>query len=109
MTTLQLNTQNIQNMESIAINFNNDFVEYISNIITHLSPQPKIFLINNGTVQIECGEEHSRYLEIEITPEYKMSIFKITANGNNILKNFRNVKHSYLEKIKEEIKTFYAK
>lgn len=64
-----------------SITFSNDFVKKIKEICQELEYQPEIFPNFRGNIQLEYEEENGKYLEIEITPNMKMNIFKIDEDG----------------------------
>lgn len=75
----------------------------IISLLKSLKQQPEIFIIGDGSIQLEYGNSQSgNYLEFCITPENKMDVYKV-KNG---------VKHEEcdavfdLNRIEEEIKCF---
>lgn len=75
----------------------------VISLLKSLKQQPEIFIIGDGSIQLEYGNSQSgNYLEFCITPENKMDVYKV-KNG---------VKHEEcgavfdLNHIEEEIKCF---
>lgn len=62
--------------EDENITFSNDFIQKIKKICQELEYQPEIFPNYHGNIQLEY-EENEKYLEFEIMPSMKMSVFKI--------------------------------
>ena len=65
-----------------SISFTEKFTKDIGNLLYVLKFQPEIFPNYRGNIQLEYEEKNGKYLEIEITPDMKMKIFKIDADGN---------------------------
>lgn len=87
-----------------VVTFSNDFIKSIANILMDLKHQPEIFPTFSGNVQLEY-EDSEKYLEIEINPELKMSLFKIDKNGNEDKSTGINLD---VNKINEELDWFYG-
>lgn len=64
-----------------SIIFSSAFTKKVGEILNNISKQPKIFPNFRGNIQLEYEQENGKYLEIEITPNMKMNIFKIDENG----------------------------
>ena len=107
-------TRNLNKLEQItslklkddgSITFSSDFTKMISEILISLKYQPEIFPNFRGNIQLEYEEDNGKYLEIEITPDMKMNLFKIDECGNEFESDdFYDID---MEKIKNEVNIFY--
>lgn len=88
------------------ITFSNDFVKKVGEILKCIRHQPEIFPNLKGNIQLEYEEESGKYLEIEITPDMKMNIFKIDEDGRESEnEDFLDV---HLDEINKEVNAFYG-
>lgn len=98
--------QDLQLGEDGSITFSEDFIGKISDLLFSINCQPKIFPNFRGNIQFEYEEDNGKYLEIEITPDMKMNIFKIDAEGNEFENDdFFDVD---LDVITREVNDFYG-
>lgn len=86
-----------------ACGFSEEFIEFVSNILVHLEIQPDVFPLQNGNIVLEFGNVKNKYLEIIISPQKQMNIYKKDGMGNT-------EKHSHipysLEFINHELMLF---
>ena len=89
------------------IRFSSEFIKKISSILYSLKRQPEVFPNFLGNIQLEFidNKNEEKYLEIEITPDLKMNIFKIDEYGQE----YENDEYIDLDIdiINEEILNFY--
>lgn len=91
--------------EDESITFSDDFIKKIGNILNSISNQPEIFPNFRGNIQLEYEEENGKYLEIEITPNMKMNIFKIDEDGTeHENEDFFDIS---IDEINKEVNAFY--
>lgn len=102
----KLNSFNNLNLGE-GIVFPQSFTNKIAAILCKLDKQPEVFPNFLGNIQLEFKDESnsSKYLEIEITPEMKMNIFKIDGDGNE--SEDENYVNFNIDKVKEEVSEFY--
>lgn len=108
MPTLHSNIAKLhafKKLDSTVASFGTDFLASIECILKELPYQPEIFPTYQGTVQLEYEKTSGKYLEIEITPENAMSIFKISDTGEETEENYEK---SDIKKIVKEVCTFYG-
>lgn len=96
--------QNIRLGDDESVTFSEDFIDKLFNLVLSIKHQPEIFPNARGNIQLEY-EDNIKYLEIEITPDMKMNIFKIDADGNEYENDdFLDIN---IEVIIKEINEFY--
>lgn len=83
-----------------AKSFSNDFIEFISSVIMNFEIQPDIFPLQNGSIVLEFGNVKNKYLEIAISPEKRIDIYKKDGTGNNVKRS--NIPYN-LNFIKQEV------
>lgn len=89
-----------------SIIFSTDFIKKVGEILNNISNQPEIFPNFRGNIQLEYEQENGKYLEIEITPNMKMNIFKIDEDGTeHENEDFFDIN---LDEINKEVKAFYG-
>lgn len=97
--------ENLKLGEDKLITFSNAFITEITRLLYELDFQPEVFPNFLGNIQLEYEEDNGKYLEIEITPDMKMNIFKIDEDGteheNEIYSDVD------LEEINKEVNAFY--
>ncbi len=97
--------ENLKLGEEKLITFSNAFITKIASLLYDLDFQPEVFPNFLGNIQLEYEEDNGKYLEIEITPDMKMNIFKIDEDGteheNEIYFDVD------LEEINKEVNAFY--
>ena len=98
--------QNLHLGEDKSITFSEEFVNSISNLLISLTYQPKVFPNFRGNIQLEYEEDNGKYLEIEITPDMKMNIFKIDDEGNEYENDI--FIDANINEIIQEVKDFYG-
>ena len=108
MPTLHSNIAKLhafKKLDSTVAYFAAEQLASIECILTKLPYQPEIFPTYLGTVQLEYEKTSGKYLEIEITPENTMSIFKISDTGKETEETYEKLD---IEKIVKEVYTFYG-
>lgn len=89
-----------------SIAFSSDFIKKVGEILNSINNQPEIFPNFRGNIQLEYEEKNGKYLEIEITPDMKMNIFKIDEDGNEYEnEDFFDIS---LDEINKEVNAFYG-
>lgn len=107
MPTLHSNIAKLhafKKLDSTVAFFAAQFLASIECILKELPFQPEIFPTYQGTVQLEYEKESGKYLEIEITPENAMSIFKISDTGEE---TEENCKKTDINTIIREVNAFF--
>lgn len=83
--------------------FNKVFTDFVANILLNLEIQPDVFPLQNGSIVLEFGNVKNKYLEIAISPEKRIDIYKKDGTGNNVKRS--NIPYN-LNFIKQEVNWF---
>lgn len=98
--------ENLKLGEDGSITFSTEFMSDIASLLYPIEKQPEVFPNFRGNIQLEYEEDNGKYLEIEITPDMKMNIFKIDEDGNEY-ENDDYFKVD-LDEIQKEVNAFYG-
>lgn len=96
---------NLSLKDDNLISISQELITTVTNVLYNLEHQPEIFPTFLGNIQLEYEAKNKKYLEIEITPNGNMKIFKISDEGKEIEGDFTEID---INIIKKEVELFYG-